>query len=131
PGEFVTINREWRRGDTLKISIAMDVRTLSSSDGKTGRIAIQRGPQILALDKALNPQLEDLSLIGIPLLPSSRPKLSPVETPLPATWYGDQAYRIEGEYEGKKQMLILVPFADAIHYQVWLRQPNGPRGVEN
>ena len=120
-GELVTVNREWRRGDTVKISMAMDLRTLSSSDEKTGKIAIQRGPQILAFSKVLNPQVADLSLIKFPLTTPSRPKLSSTEAPLPATWYGDQAYQIEGEYEGKKQPFILVPFADAIHYQVWLQ----------
>ncbi|MFL6464041.1 MAG: beta-L-arabinofuranosidase domain-containing protein [Bryobacteraceae bacterium] len=130
PGDLVTINREWKRGDIVKISAAMDVRILSSPDEKMGRIAIQRGPQILALGKTLNPQIEDLSLVNVLPAAPSRLKLSSVETPLPAPWQGDQVYKIEGEYKGKKQSFILVPFADAINYQVWLRKPNGPGGVE-
>ena len=130
PGELVTINREWKRGDTVKISAAMDVRILSSPDEKMGRIAIQRGPQILALSQTLNPQIEDFSFVKILSSSSSRPKLSLVETALPTPWYGDQVYKIEGEYKQKKQSFILVPFADAINYQVWLRKPNGPGEME-
>jgi DUF1680 family protein len=130
PGELVTINREWKRGDTVRVVLAMDVRTLGSPDEKAGRIAIQRGPQILAFSKTLNPRIEDVSLVGPSPLNSSRLKLSPVDTALPVTWYGDQVYKTEGEYKGKRQPLILVPFADAINYQLWLRKPNGPGGVE-
>jgi DUF1680 family protein len=129
PGELVTINREWRRGDRVRVSVAMNVRVLDSPDEKTGRIALQRGPQVLALGKTLNPQIEDLSLMRLLPMTASSPKLSVAETALSATWYGDQVYRMEGEYEGKKQSFLLVPFADATNYQVWLGRPNVPRGA--
>ena len=129
-GEMVTVNREWRRGDTVRISVAMDVRTLGNPDERVGRIAIQRGPQILALSRTLNPHIEDLALAKLLLTASSRIKLSPADAALPAAWQGDQVYKIEGEYQGKKQSLLVVPFADALTYQLWLRKPSGPGEAE-
>ncbi len=130
PGQFVTIDREWRRGDTVRVSLAMDVRVLSNPDEKAGKIALQRGPQILAFSQTLNSQIEDISLLKLLPTTSHRIKLSPMSTALPATWYGDQVYKAEGEYKGKRQSFVLVPFADAINYQIWLRKPNGPGEVE-
>jgi len=130
PGELLTINREWKRGDTVKVSVAMNARILGGSDETAGRIAIQRGPQILALSKTLNPRIGDLAAASVLSVASVRFKLSPAAVPLPAAWDGDQAYGIEGEYGGQKQSLVLVPFADAINYQIWLKKPNVPGGVE-
>jgi DUF1680 family protein len=129
-GEVVTINREWRRGDTIRISLAIDAHTLSNTDENTRKIAIQRGPQVLAFSKTLNPQIEDASLVKLPFATPSRIKLSTADAAPPPTWYGDQIYKIEGEYQGKRQSFNFVPFADAINYQVWLRKPNGPGEAE-
>jgi uncharacterized protein len=129
-GELVTLHREWKRGDMVRISMMMDVSVFNGLDEASGRVAVSRGPQTLALSGKLNPHIGNLSLVRVPAEASSRLKLSPVDTPLPDTWSGDQVYKTEGEYDGKKQFIILVPFADAITYQVWLKKPNDPRGAE-
>ncbi len=128
-GDLVTIKREWRRGDTVRISFSMDARALSNPDGKAGAIAIQRGPQVLAFTKVLNPSIEDASLVRLPLIALSHVAISTADTAVPATWYGDQVYKVEGEYQSKKQFFNLVPFADAVNYQIWLQKPSGPGGV--
>jgi hypothetical protein len=50
-------------------------------------------------------------------------KLTDVSDQLPPTWIGKQAYRTEGLVAGKPRDLVLVPFADARTYRVWLLRP--------
>ena len=129
-GDLMTITREWRRGDTVRLSLTMDAHAINNPDRKIGEVAIQRGPQVLAFSKVLNPQIEDAGLVKFPLTASSRIRLSTADATLPTAWYGDQVYKIEGEYKGKKQSFNLVPFADAVNYQIWLRKSNDPREAE-
>lgn len=123
PGEYLTINREWKAGDTVKISIDMTARILSRPSSDPGEVAVQRGPQVLALAKNLNPGLKDLA--GATLLSSdlSQPRLAPLANGPTASWVGEQAYSIKGEYQGQPQQLVLAPFADATHCRVWLKKP--------
>ncbi len=44
------------------------------------------------------------------------------ETKPPADW--SQAYTIDGGFGGHAQRLVLVPFADAVNYRVWLVKPD-------
>ncbi len=128
PGDFLTINREWKRGDTVKISMDMTVRVLTGSSTYADQIALQRGPQVMALCRALNPQLKDLAGAALIDSDASRPRLTPVDGKLPLNWPGDQAYAVAGEYEGKPQRLVLVPFADANAYRVWMKRPAASSG---
>ena len=129
PGDYLTINREWKRGDTVKISMDMTVRVINGSPTAADQIALQRGPQVLALARAFNPQLKDLADAAITAADASQPKLVPAAAKLPSNWTGDQAYAVAGEYQGRPQDLILVPFADAKHYRVWLRRPSASSGA--
>ncbi len=131
PGDFLTINREWRRGDTVKISMDMTVRTIDGSPTYPDEIALQRGPQVLALSQVFNPQLKDLADAAVTAGAMSRVQLLPAGAKLPANWPGEQAYTIAGEYRGKPQELILAPFADAKTYRVWLRKPSASSGAMN
>jgi DUF1680 family protein len=131
PGDFLTINREWKPGDTIKISIDMTARVVSGSPEYPDQIAVERGPQVLALPRSLNPQLTDLKDVAILAEDSSRPKLVPVTGRLPSNWFGDQAYTISGEYQGKSQQLVLAPFADAKTYRVWLKKASASSGATN
>ncbi len=124
PGDFLTLNREWKPGDTVKISIDMTVRVVSGSPDYPDQIAIERGPQVLALASALNPQLKELAEVSLIAEDGSRPKLAPLAGKLPSNWQGDQAYTTAGAYQGKSQQLVLAPFADAKTYRVWLKRPS-------
>ena len=50
-------------------------------------------------------------------------KLTDAADQIPPTWIGKQAYRMEGLVAGKARDLVLVPFADARTYRVWLLRP--------
>lgn len=128
PGDYLTLNREWRPGDTIKISIDMTPRVISSPESPD-QIAVQRGPQVLALSKALNPQLKDLAEAAIPAGGGSETKLPSFSGRLPMNWPGDQAYDVMGEYGGKSQPFVLTPFADARSYRVWLKGASASSGA--
>jgi DUF1680 family protein len=128
-GDFLTLNRTWKRGDTIKIAIDLSARVMEGGPKEPDRIAIQRGPQILALGRTLNPQIQDLALAGPVSTSASQLKLTPIGNGIPASWTADQAYSVAGEYQDKPQRLILVPFADAIKYRVWIKRPSASSGA--
>lgn len=126
PGEYLIINRGWKRGDTIKISIAMSTRLIPGARQFSSDVAIARGPQVLALGVSLNPGI-DLAQASVSLAESNGVALAPVATNYAANWMGEQAYAVEGVYAGQPRKLILVPFADALDYRVWLAQSSASR----
>jgi DUF1680 family protein len=55
---YVTLRREWKRGDTIDVTLPMPVRRLFASDqvgADRGRVALQRGPIVYAAEWPDNP----------------------------------------------------------------------------
>jgi len=120
PGAWLTIDRQWAPGDSVKIEIDLTTRVVAGGPSYPYNVAVARGPQFLALESALNRGVVDLQAAGPR---TAQLKLTDVAGELPATWAGKQAYRMEGLVAGKPKELVLVPFADARTYRVWLLQP--------
>jgi hypothetical protein len=120
PGTYLAIDRVWASGDTVAIRIGLATRVISGGPSYPYSVAIARGPQILALESGLNPDLIDMQAAGPR---TATVELADARVNLPADWAGTQAYRIDGVVAGKTRPLVLVPFADAITYRVWLLQP--------
>ena len=121
PGQYLTISREWKKGDTVKLNIDLTAEFISGSTPNGQGLAIKRGPQVLALGVTLNPSVKDLGQAG--LIPSGvAPALKSSERMFPSTWMADQAYFVDGEYNKEPARLTLVPFADAITYRVFLNR---------
>jgi DUF1680 family protein len=120
PGAWLTIDRQWAPGDTVKIEIDLTTRVVAGGPSYPYNVAVARGPQFLALESALNRGVVDLQAAGPR---TAQLKLIDAAGQLPATWSGKQAYRMEGLVAGKPKELVLVPFADARTYRVWLLQP--------
>jgi hypothetical protein len=98
----------------------MTVRVLAGGPSYPHGVAILRGPQVLALEQALNPGVLDLQAAG----PSGTAvKLADARAKLPRNWRGTQAYSIDGVVAGKPRELTLAPFTDARTYRVWLLKP--------
>ena len=131
PGELLTLVREWKRGDTVRIAIDMTVHVIRTAAPSTNEIAIQRGPQILALGKTLNPEITDLADASLISSEPSQLAVLPRDSRFPAAWAGDQAYTVHGQYRGKPTQLVLVPFADALDYRVFLKIPNPVSGASD
>jgi DUF1680 family protein len=111
-GEFLVLDRAWKAGDRVEIQMDMTVELLSGGISYPNSVAIQRGPQILALESELNPP----AAAG----PAATLNLRDASAQLPATWPEHTAFAVDGK---RGQPLILVPFADAREYQVWLPRP--------
>jgi hypothetical protein len=120
PGTFLAIEREWNPGDSVKIDMNMTARLVPGGSSYPYCVAIFRGPQVLALEQTLNHDMPDLQAAGPR---TNKIKLADARDELPPSWPGKQAYRIEGVAAGKPHDLLLVPFADALVYRVWLLKP--------
>jgi DUF1680 family protein len=120
PGAWLTIERNWEPGDSVKIEVEITTRVVSGGPSYPYSVAIARGPQFLVLEAAVNRGLVDMQAAGPR---TAEVKLIDASDQLPATWTGKQAYRLEGLVAGKERNLVLVPFADARTYRVWLLRP--------
>lgn len=120
PGGFLTIDREWAPGDSVKIDMDLTTRVVPGGPSYPFNVAVARGPQFLVLEGSLNSGLLDMQAAG----PRTRDvKLTDAGGTLPLDWSGKQAYRIDGVVAGKPRGLVLVPFADARSYRLWLLRP--------
>ncbi len=120
PGQFLRIERQWNPGDSVQIEMDMTVRVLPGGASYPYGVAIQRGPQVLALEEALNRDVLDFQAAGPRAI---QVKLAPAYDRIPRNWTGAQAYSLESTVAGKPRELLLVPFADARAYRVWLLEP--------
>jgi DUF1680 family protein len=119
PGQFLAIDREWKAGDEVHIDLDLTVRVIPGGASYPYGVAIERGPQVLALEQSVNQGVLDLQAAG----PRSMDvKLADARSNL-SRWRGSQAYSFEGVVAGKPRELVLVPFADARTYRVWLLKP--------
>jgi hypothetical protein len=110
PGKFLTVEREWKRGDSIKISLDMTAATLSDNDHR-GEVVIQRGPEILCLVKGRSTE-NDISNVTIPVGPLS----------LKLVDEDDVTYELQGDGPGKTQELTFVPLAEAeTPYRLWIK----------
>jgi DUF1680 family protein len=120
PGQYLSIEREWKPGDQVRVNMDMTVRVVPGGPSYPNGVAIFRGPQLLALEQDVNNGLLDLQAAG----PRGvNVRLSDARSRLPSDWRGTQAYSMDGEIAGKPRELTLVPFADARVYRVWLLKP--------
>lgn len=130
PGTFLTLEREWCLGDTIAIEMEMDVRLHSGGESYPEYLAVQRGPQVLSLERSLNPKLSALSLAAL-----ASDHLVPILT-LCSRREGtmqQQAYCLNGLVSVRSAdqqtmrpepgELVLVPFADSIDGSVWIAGP--------
>lgn len=121
PGQFLRLERTWQPGDAIRIQMDLPLRVLPGGKSYPDYVALQRGPQVLALEATLNPQLPFLHRAAPKSVNAAELRLEDAKPP--AGWAGTQAYSVEGTSAGHPQPLILVPFADALNYRVWLVRP--------
>ena len=119
-GQFLVIDRTWNPGDQVDIAMDLRVQVVPGGPSYPYSVAIARGPQFLALDERVNPEVLDLQAAGPRSL---QVELADAHSALPHTWHGRQAYSFDGMVAGKPQKLTLVPFADARSYRMWLLKP--------
>jgi DUF1680 family protein len=120
PGAWLTIEREWTPGDSVKIDMDLTTRLVPGGPSYPYSVAVARGPQFLALESTVNRGLIDMQAAGPR---TTQVELTDASAQLPVTWAGKQAYRMPGLVAGRARDLVMVPFADAQSYRVWLLRP--------
>jgi DUF1680 family protein len=98
PGAYLTIDREWAPGDSVKIDMDLTTRVVPGGPSYPYNVAVARGPQFLALESALNRGLLDMQAAGPR---TAQVKLTDAHDQLPRNWAGKQAYRMEGVTAGQ------------------------------
>lgn len=106
--DALTIDRTWKNGDKIAISFKMPLRALDGGKSYPGKVAFQRGPQVLALDKSLNNLNIDDVAVDVNSL-----QMQTVTTVLPKQWIGGEAFGLRALVNKTDTNIIMVPYADA------------------
>ena len=109
PGQYLTLNQVWDKETIIQVSFDVHPQLLDGGKSYPGFVALKRGPQVLALDQALNPQINDLATVRL----NTATVVALPKTQLPSGWVGSQLYSVQGLADGKPVTLRLVPFAEA------------------
>lgn len=126
-GQLLRITRVWKPGSGLKVHMTMTTAVISGGESYPNRVALQRGPQVLAVEREWNADVRYIHRAGM-LRTGETLSVRPVQAAVSA-WPGRQVYEMEaalfGEANGNApvRMLRLVPFADARDFTVWLYRP--------
>jgi DUF1680 family protein len=127
PGRMLDVSRTWEGVSVLDIRVDMPVRVLPGGSGYPDYVLVERGPQVLALERALNPGVPYLERVGIADDAANSASLRSL--PGPSGWRGRQVYEMDATVglpadadapHFKRQSVRLVPFADLADGTVWL-----------
>jgi DUF1680 family protein len=88
---LVEIDRVWSPGDKIRVKIPLEIRQVPDGDKLSNSVAFVRGPQVLAIDTAIE------AADGIP----------------DSDWWGDTLYTRVVEQNGIEKEIRLVTLADA------------------
>lgn len=128
-GQMLDITKTWQKNSILKIRMDLTVRALPGGPSYSDYIALQRGPQILAMERRLNPDVPYLERTALARAPA---EISVTAVEAPVDWPGRQVYEVDGialKENPSKELapdgvrLRFVPFADAIEYRIWTSPP--------
>jgi DUF1680 family protein len=108
-GEWLAISRKWKPGDRVSVQFDMPVKVLPGGASYPNSIAIKRGPQVLAIDKGLNPGIDSLG--GVKFANNNR--LADAGLALPGDWDWKEAFYLDAKVNDRPQKVIMVPFAEA------------------
>jgi DUF1680 family protein len=108
-GSLLAIQRKWRPGDHVKITFEMPVEVLSGGISYPTAVAIKRGPQILAIDKGLNPGFDSLSAVRY----TDNSLLTDAGPALPTDWDWQEAFYLNTKVNDVPRKVVMVPFAEA------------------
>lgn len=136
PGDYWLLRQTWSRSQTVSLDFSIPIRVLTGEGENAGKLAIMRGPQVLAVDELYNPGLKPVTAVAISNRP---PQLKSSVTYRDAD--GLPVYEMNAAVSqdtekfkaGERITLRLVPFASAgsngNDFTVWL-SPNRGGGVD-
>lgn len=131
PGKYWTLRQTWSKSQIVTLDFALPVRILNGEGSDAGKIALARGPQILAVDQLYNPGLGPMTAAApaspAPRLTTSATYRDPDGLPVYET-EGILLRETEKAKSGDPIALRFVPFGSAgahgHEYAVWLSRPN-------
>ncbi len=129
PGDYYLLRQTWSRTQTITLDFAIPTRIVPGEGSSAGKLAIVRGPQVLAVDEQFNQELGSITSVAVsnrpPQLKSSVSYRDADGLPV----FETQAVMSQesGKFRaGDRVTLRLVPFASAgasgSHFTVWLAQ---------
>lgn len=130
-GTWLKLRRAWAAGDRIEVGFDMTTR-LERDPGKSGRVAIVRGPLVMAMDRRITPPQTGLGPATVVADADGRVDAKPVADPLsiPTQIALDVPLRTA---DGKVATLRMCDFASAgttwdtnATFRVWLPQPLDP-----
>lgn len=128
PGSYTRIQRMWKNGDKVRLTLDLRGRILEAPDGN-GQLAVVRGPLVLALDNRLTPDAtgEIKATLDRSTFPFIELQPDPKASATIGAW---EAFGVPFIVDGKTRMLTMCDFASAGNawktenqYRVWLPQP--------
>ena len=141
PGTFLKITRQWQPGDVVEITMDLPIQYLDGGHSYPFHHAIQRGPQILAVDSWLS----DGDVNRARFDENKPASLETAEADTPVGWFGDQIYQSEAVSIEANQTARLAPFTDvgqlgwtynqdirmygSHSYRVWIKDKDAPNMI--
>ncbi len=130
PGTYWLLKQTWSRSQSITIDVKMPVRVINGEGENAGKVAIARGPLVLAADERFNQVISPVSAVS----PSEKqPQLKVVIGVMDADRQpvyeteGIVTHDIDGHKLGERVPLRLSAFAsagaDGTKYSVWLPRP--------
>jgi DUF1680 family protein len=139
PGTFLNITRSWVPGDVVQISMELPIQILDGGHSYPFHHALQRGPQVLAVDSWLSDGDVDSARFD----PQKPVKLEAVTANTSVGWSGDQIYSSDAVTLKDGGAARLAPFTDvgqlgwtynhdrrmygSHSYRVWIKDKDAPR----
>lgn len=127
---YFEISRAWHRGDRVTLTLPITSRLVMGDHADEGRVAVVRGPLVLALDAALNPGIGRLNRVA--LASDDLDKISLASAPgkaAPGSENGSIFSVLATVGDSKTPVKVfLVPYASAgadgkSLFSVWLQRP--------
>jgi uncharacterized protein len=129
PGAYWLLRQTWSRTQTITLDFELPTRVVEGEGSNAGKVALVRGPQVLAVDEFYNSHLGSLSLValanGQPQLKASAEFKDPDGLPVYET-EGIITQDTEVYKAGERVTFRLVGFSSAgaqnREFAVWLKQ---------
>ncbi len=126
-GRYLTLDREWKPGDTVQIDFDMSLRAVPGDGAAIGKVSVYHGPVLLVFDTALNAMRPEQMP---PLMPKCLAHARVSNTFDAENGTGWLSVTVTAGHNGSSCDVILRDFASAgstgTYYSTWLPSSGSP-----
>jgi hypothetical protein len=132
-GQMLDVSQTWPRSTRLDIRMDMRTQVVSGAPTYPDYALVQRGPQVLALEQALNPAVPYLHRVA---LTDAHEAAAVKPVAVPEGWAGRRVYQMDAvvglpddtdQLRLERRTVSLVPFADTNTGRVWITRTDRAR----